>query len=155
EVIEKMQSYGDRVQFESPGAKRRGPYYQIINARDMKMGFDDRHLLLRLNADGNIADELSPVFTLDALKAAQLGTARKPASRSSPRGASPARRTGTSREAPATPVDTVEQDKYAYFKSHRDYLPEGITKYSQEISELMRKGIPAEQAFDTVIKAHF
>ncbi len=157
EVIEKMDAYGDRVQFELPG-KNRSPCYQVINTREMKMGFDNRHLLQRLNADGNVSDEVTAVFTLEAIKAAQAGGGRKAASRSSTRGGASAGRATSSRSAaPAAvaAVDTIEQDKYAYFKSNRDFLPDGIARHSQEISQLMRNGMSAEQAFDAVIKEHF
>src|SRR5690606_35172331 len=155
EVIEKMNAYGDRVQFEAPGP-RRGPYYQTLNARDMKMGFDERHLFQRLNADGNVADELSPIFTQEAIKAAMAGTVRKPASRAGTRLSSGSTsRRSTASSAAAAPVDTVEKDKYTYFKEHRDTLPEGIVAHSQEISQLMREGMSAEQAFESIIKTHF
>src|SRR5690606_33054419 len=67
EVIEKMQSYGDRVQFELPGKPPR-PNYQVINATGRKMGFADRHLLLRLNENGDISDNLTTIFSLDSIK---------------------------------------------------------------------------------------
>lgn len=150
EVIEKMQAYGDRVQFQAPGKASR-PSYQVINPRDRKMGFDDRHLLLRLNDDGNIADELSPIYSMEAIRLAMTGAA-KPAPRTrSPRGTSSAKRSTTA----APVVDTVEQDKYAYFKAHRDTLPEGISRYSQEISQLMKGGLTADVAFQRIIDQHF
>lgn len=156
EVIEKMNAYGDRIQFAAPG-KPRTPCYQVINARDMKMGFDERHLLLRLNAGGNVADEVGPVFTLEAIRAALAGGTRKTATRASTsRSSTSAPRRSAASSAPvAAPVDTIEQDKYAYFKDNRDYLPDGIVKHSQEISQLMRNGMSAEQAFEAIIKAHF
>ncbi|NYT85601.1 hypothetical protein [Pollutimonas harenae] len=160
EVIEKMNSYGDRIQFEMP-TKARTPSYQVINARDMKMGFDNRHLLMRLNDAGNVGDEMSTAYTLEAIKAALANDGRKTASRGSARSTSPSSRGSSPRAsssrstAPAAPVDTIEQDKYAYFKANREYLPDEITKHSQEISKLMREGMSAEQAFEATIKAHF
>ena len=162
EVITKMDSYGDRIQFEMP-TKARTPSYQVINPRDMKMGFDNRHLIMRLNEAGNVGEEMSPTYTLEAIKAALLNDGRKTTSRSSTRSSgssssrtSSPRSSAGSRSAPApTPVDTVEQEKYAYFKANREYLPDDIAKHSQEISQLMRGGMAAEQAFEAVIKAHF
>ena len=159
EVIEKMDSYGDRIQFEMP-TKARTPSYQVINARDMKMGFDNRHLLMRLNDTGNVADEMTTTFSLEAIKAALANDGRKPSSRSTgTRSASTSSRSPskprTSSSVAPTPVDTIEQDKYAYFKANRDYLPDDIAKHSQEISQLMRGGMSAEQAFEAVIKTHF
>jgi len=157
EVIEKMNSYGDRIQFEMPHKKNRVPSYQVINARDQKMGFDDRHLLMRLNEGGNIGEEMSTTYSLQAIKAALANDGRKTVSRSTSSSRSSSPRSSSSRapSAPAVPVDTIEQDKYAYFKANREFLPDGITKHSQDISQMMRGGMSAEQAFDAIIKAHF
>ncbi|QAA92874.1 hypothetical protein CKA81_02710 [Pollutimonas thiosulfatoxidans] len=149
EVMEKMEAYGDRVQFQSPGRPAK-PSYQVINPTERKMGFDERHLLLRLNEDGNISDELTPIYAMEAVRAAMLRSGR-PATR-----ATPARRPASSKSPAAAPViDTVEQDKYAYFKEHRETLPEGIAAYSQEISRLMKAGLSAEAAFQQIIDQHF
>lgn len=161
EVIEKMDSYGDRIQFEMP-SKARTPSYQVINARDMKMGFDNRHLLMRLNDTGNVGEEMSTIHTLEAIKAALANDGRKTTSRGGTRGTSSSSsrtsspRASSSRStAPAVPVDTVEQEKYAYFKANREYLPDDIAKHSQKVSQLMQGGMSAEQAFEAIIKAHF
>lgn len=179
EVMEKMKSYGDRVQFELPSKAAR-PNYQVISSTNRKMAFDARHLILRLNENGNVGDELSPVFSIEAIKSAMLnsgkparGTRNGVARRAAPptrsaddyseddddssdyertTGMSP-RRSATS--APAPDVDAVEREKYAYFKANREAFPEGITKYSQEISALMRAGASAEDAFEQVIKENF
>ena len=158
EVIEKMQSYGDRIQFEQPN-RAAAPNYQVINPTGRKMGFDNRHLILRPNEDGNIGHELTPIYTLDAIKAAMTGTRTSTARTSRPRASS----TGRSTTAPATrssapapaAVDTVERDKYAYYKENKEALPDGIVKYSQEVSTLMRQGMSAEAAFELIIKQHF
>jgi len=156
EVIEKMQAYGDRIQFELPN-KAPCPNYQVINPAGRKMGFDARHLILRPNADGNISDELTPAYTLEAIKAAMTG-AGSAAGRSRPRiagaihGASaPAKRAAPVQQA----ADTVEREKYAYYKENKEALPDGIVKYSQAVSQLMRQGLSAEAAFDQIIKQHF
>jgi hypothetical protein len=149
-VIEKMHAYGDRVQFEM-AIRGAGPTYQVLNPRDRKMGFDSNHLLLRLNDDGNVAEQMSPVFSLTVVQAAAEGVTTRTAARS---------RAGTPREkvaraAPAAAVDSIEQQKYAYYKENRDALPDDISRHAAEISEKMRAGMSAEQAFDTVIKAHY
>jgi len=178
EVIEKMRAYGDRVQFTLPGKAMR-PNYQVINSSNRKMGFDDRHLLLRPNADGNISDELTDEYSLDAIIEA-LEEAKRPR----PRGRSATRRSTTAvrrstatavsdeatdddwdyddvpapRRVVATPqvdVDAIERERYAYYREYRDTFPEGITRYAQDIGELMRQGMNAEQAFNTVIQQHF
>jgi hypothetical protein len=157
DVIEKMESYGDQVQFELPGKAQR-PHYQVITGTGRKMGFDSQNLLLRLNENGNISDGLSSVFSLDAIRAASKGLSTRTTAVRSTRSAAAPRSSGSaSRTAAAAPqpVDAVEHDKYAYFKAHREELPEGIQKYSTHISELMRGGLSAEAAFEAIIKQHF
>lgn len=158
EVIEKMQSYGDRIQFEQPN-RAATPNYQVINPTGRKMGFDNRHLILRPNADGNIGDELTPVYTLQAIKAAMTGAGTASARTSRPRASGASRSTTASATRGSAPapaaVDTVERDKYAYYKENKETLPDGIVKYSQEVSTLMRQGMSAEAAFDLIIKQHF
>src|SRR3546814_20476479 len=102
----KMQAYGEQVQFQLPApGKARSPNYQVINDRGMKMGFDERHLLLRLEADGNVSDNLSVVFTLDAIKQAIAGGGKKPA-------ISRARTSGTTKIGRASCRARVSQSVY-------------------------------------------
>jgi hypothetical protein len=154
DVLEKMEAYGENVQFEFPGHAQR-PNYQVINGAGKKMAFDKKNLLLRLNENGEVSDTLSPVFSLEAVKRA-LKDAATPARQRASR-ASTARVSGGARKtaAAAAPVDTVEHDKYAYYRSNRETLPEGIEKHSAAISELMRNGLSAEDAFNEIIKQHF
>ncbi|NGM87488.1 hypothetical protein G5B35_09225 [Parapusillimonas sp. SGNA-6] len=160
DVIEKMESYGDQVQFEFPGKAQR-PHYQVITKTGRKMGFDSKNLLLSLNENGNISDELSSVFSIEAIRAAAKGLATRTAAGTTPvrsaRSAAATRGAGSASRsaAVAQAVDTVEHDKYAYFKANRDALPEDIAKHSTRISELMRGGMSAEEAFETVIKDHY
>ncbi len=163
DVIEKMESYGPNVQFEMPGNAQR-PNYQVINKAGKKMAFDKKNLLMSLNSDGNVSDTLSSVFSLEAVKTAMKGggvksTVRARVSRPSTGAtgatSSSAGTTRSSYTAPAPVIDTVEHEKYAYFKENRDALPEGIQKYSSAISDLMRSGKSAEAAFDEIISQHF
>lgn len=158
EVLGKMEAYGDRVQFEQPNKSPR-PNYQVISSSNRKMGFDDKHLLLRLNEEGNVGEHLSPEFSLDAIKAAMSGAGRKPAGGRTSTAARRPSTSGAARGAPVTAAaaaaDEVERDKYAYFKANREYLPEGIAQYSQQISELMRGGMSAENAFEAIVKQNF
>lgn len=155
EVAERMDSYGDRVQFELPGHGKH-PIYQVIGRSDRKMAFDGKHFVLRLNENGNVADTLSPVFSIEAVRDAIAGRRSRSsaASRASAgSSSSPARRRVA---APAAEVvDTVEQDKYAYYRAHRDELPEGISQHASEISRLMRAGKSAEDAFKDIIARHY
>lgn len=154
--MERMESYGDRVQFELPGHGKH-PVYQVISTSDRKMGFDGKHFLLRLNESGNVAETLSAVFPLDAVRNAIAGKRGTRGTRAAPGSAGenggPRKRAAAAAPAPA--VDTVEQDKYAYFRAHRDELPEGISQHAAEISSLMRAGHSAEEAFRQVIAQHF
>lgn len=154
DVMIRMESYGDQVQFELPGHGKH-PIYQVIGRGERKMGFDGKHFLLQLNESGNIADTLSPVYTLEAVRNAIAG-------KRSPRAATGSRASSTSngttrRRAAAAPavVDTVEQDKYAYYREHRSELPEGITQHADEISQLMRAGKSAEDAFKQIVSQYF
>lgn len=153
-VAERMESYGDRVQFELPGHGKH-PIYQVIGRSDRKMGFDGKHLLLRLNESGNVAETLSPIFTLEAVRAAIAGrraTRSAGVRAASGNGSAPVRRRAA---APAAVVDTVEQDKYAYYRANRDSLPEDISQHASEISALMRAGRSAEEAFQDVVSRHY
>lgn len=155
DVIEKMESYGPNVQFELPGNAQR-PNYQVINNAGKKMAFDKKNLLMSLNSDGNVSDTLSAVFTLEAVKAAMNGGGAKTATRArASRPSTSASSTRSSYAPVAQVIDTVEHDKYAYFKANREYLPEGIQKHSAEISTLMKNGMSAEEAFNEIIAQHF
>lgn len=153
DVIEKMESYGGHVQFELPGHAQR-PNYQVINTSGKKIAFDKKNLLLSLNANGNVSDTLSSAFSLAAVKAALAGGGRSASAR--PRAPRSTTTGSTARAAaPVAVVDVVESEKYAYFKENRETLPEGISKHSSTISELMRGGLSAEDAFNQVIQQHF
>lgn len=151
EVMERMESYGDQVQFELPGHSKR-PIYQVIGRGERKMGFDGKHFLLHLNESGNVAETLSPIYPLEAVRAAISG---KRTSRVA--SASRAATTAPRRRAAAAPpvVDTVEEDKYAYYRAHRADLPEGISQYAGEISQLMRAGKSAEEAFKHIVAQYY
>lgn len=152
--MERMESYGDRVQFELPGHGKQ-PIYQVIGRSDRKMGFDGKHLLLRLNENGSVADSLSPIFTLEAVRNAMSG---RRTTRGTATTRAPSTRSGTTSRraaAPAIAVDTIEQDKYAYYRSHRDELPDDISRHAAEISELMRAGKSAEDAFKQIVAQHY
>ncbi|NYT63766.1 hypothetical protein H0A66_15720 [Alcaligenaceae bacterium] len=160
DVLERMEAYGPNVQFELPGHSQR-PNYQVINKAGKKMGFDKKNLLMSLNPNGSISDTLSAEFTLDAVKTMIKGGGAKAAprpraTRTSTEGASPRSTSSRASYVPvAEVIDTVEHDKYAYFKANREELPEGIQKHSGAISDLMRNGLSAEAAFNEIIKLHF
>jgi hypothetical protein len=153
QVLEKMDAYGDRIQFEM-AIRGAGPCYQVINQRDRKMGFDSNHLLLKLNENGHVGEEMSDIFSLSAVQAAADGLTTRTTSRA--RAGTPRPRTAKPAASPAVAAaDTIDQEKYAYFKANRDALPDDIHKYSQHIGTMMRTGMSAEMAFEAVIKEHY
>lgn len=144
EVLEKMQAYGKTVQFEFPGHAKT-PIYQVINHRGFKMGFDGKHLLHSLNENGNISDQLSAEFTLEEVEQAMVAPVVAPKARKS---------AGTRARKQAQP-EQVEIDKYNYFRENRDWLPDDIQYYSDEISAMMRNGMNAEQAFGSILDQYY
>src|SRR5690606_26497949 len=130
----RMTAYGDRVQFDLPGKGKR-PNYQVINAAGKKMAFDSKNFVMRPNENGDVSDNLSAIFTLDQIRAAKALRSAKPARARSARVASTS--PGTRPVAAPKVVDTVDADKYKYFRENRDALPEGIQQHSESISSLM------------------
>ncbi|HEY9280227.1 MAG TPA: hypothetical protein VIP51_09170 [Eoetvoesiella sp.] len=158
EIIERMVAYGNQVQFDLPGKGQR-PNYQVMGNSGRKMAFDSKNLLMRPNENGDVSDNLSAIFTLDQIKAAKAYSGIKRTKPRAPRTttASSAGGAVASRSAApaAVPVDTIDAEKYQYFKNNRDTLPEGIQKHSATISDLMRTGLSAEAAFGEIIKQHY
>lgn len=154
-VLERMESYGEQVQFELPGHGKH-PIYQVIGRGERKMGFDGKHLLLRLNESGNVAETLSPLFSTEAVRAAIAGRrGARTTTASASRAPSSAGTTRGRTVAAAPVVDTVEQEKYAYYRAHRDELPDGISQHATEISKLMHAGKSAEEAFQQIVEQFY
>ena len=61
---------------------------------------------------------------------------------------------GSSKPA-ARPGDLIDIQKYEYFKNNIKTLPEGIREYSQDITNLMKKGMTAEAAFGQIVAEYF
>ena len=155
--MERMESYGDQVQFEFPGHGKH-PIYQIIGRSGRKMGFDGKHLLLRLDETGNVSPNLSSVFSLDAVRAAAAGkrsTRSTSASRASGAGTGSGTRQVRKAAPSAVATDTVEHEKYAYYRENRDKLPEDIARFAGEITTLMRAGKTAEAAFQQIVEQYY
>ncbi|WP_242489972.1 hypothetical protein [Noviherbaspirillum cavernae] len=146
----KMADYGDRVQFSfvSGGSE---PSYQILTTLGKTMAFDKNHHLLRPEGDEFSGANLSAILTLDKVKAliAGIGTGSRTGSRT-------ARvvRAGGATSA-ARLEDQFAAQRYEYFKNNRQTLPPKITEYSDEITELMKKGKSVEEAFGEVVKKYF
>ncbi|MDB5796035.1 MAG: hypothetical protein JWR25_2414 [Noviherbaspirillum sp.] len=149
EVISKMEAYGDRVQFALSGASRT-PSYQVINPLDKKMAFDSNHHLLQGDAAQFDGSDVTAVFSLEEIRIARRGGGAKT------RVAAP-RTTGGTRTGTAASkiLERIDTEKYEYFKNNREMLPSAIGRHSDEITQLMKNGMSAEEAFSDVLKRHF
>lgn len=147
-VVAQMMSYGERVQFSLISGEK--PNYQVINTFDKKMAFNGNHHLTQPQEDEFVGSNATPVFTLEQIKTRTASIAIKKTV--SPRAA----RTST-RSSPATAKvgDLIDVQKYEYFKNNVQKLPEGIRAYSQEVSNLMKNGMSAEDAFGQVVQQYF
>ena len=152
DVIAQMVTYGDRVQFGLSGTGQR-PNYQVINAAGKKMAFDSNNHLLH-PADGEfVGSNATAVYTLDQVKAAMAGGGSK-----SSVGTRVGRAMGAGSRVSSTAVkakELIDNEKYVYFKDNRQTLPPTIGEHSEEISDLMKKGMSAEEAFADVVTRRF
>jgi hypothetical protein len=153
DVMAKMVDYGDRVQFSlvSGGAE---PAYQLTTALGKKMAFDRNHHLLKPEGDEFTGANATAIFTLDQVKAAISGL------RASTGSASRTTRVaraggGSTRTSAARLNEHVAGQRYEYFKNNRQSLPPTISKHSEEIDELMKKGKSVEDAFGEVVAKYF
>jgi hypothetical protein len=151
-VMEKMEDYGDRVQFSlATGGPE--PSYQIINALDKKMAFDRNHHLLHPQSDEFVGANATPIFTLAQVKAGIAGVSNN--ANLGTRTVRVARAGGSTRSSAARLEEQFAAQRYEYFKNNRQSLPATITEYSDEITELMKTGRPVEEAFDEVLKKYY
>jgi hypothetical protein len=151
DVMKQMAAYGDRVQFVLTGTGQR-PSYQVINTVGKKMAFDSNNHLFHPEADEFVGSNASGIFTLDQIKSAIAGGATRAGTgtRVSRVGSG-----GRGSTAAARAKELIDTEKYAYFKNNRQTLPPAIGEHSEEITELMAKGMSVEEAFGDVIKRHF
>ncbi len=151
DVIRQMETYGDRVQF-ALSSSAQGPNYQVINTAGKKMAFDNNNHLFHPQDNEFIGSNATGVFTMDQLKTALAGGGKaSTGTRVSRVGSGTTRNTAAAVKA----KDLIDTEKYAYFKNNRQMLPAGIQTHSDEITELMKKGMSAEEAFDDVVKRRF
>lgn len=147
----KMADYGDRVRFSlvSGGPE---PSYEVINTVDKTMAFDRDHHLLRPEGEEFTGVNATPVFTLEQVKAAVsgIGAASRPASRT----ARVVRAAGT-RTSAARLEEQFAAQRYEYYRNNRKSLPPTISEHTAEITDLMKKGKSAEEAFVEVVKKYF
>ncbi len=152
DVIRQMEAYGDRVQFKLNGSGER-PSYQVINTAGKKMAFDSNNHLLHPRADEFVGPNASGVFALAQIKTALAGGGVKTSAgiRVSRVGSGSSRSSTVAVKA----KDLVDVEKYEYFKNNRQTLPPRIGEHSDEITELMKNGLSAEDAFGEIVKRHF
>lgn len=166
-VIEKMQAYGENMQFSING-NLAGPNYQVINTAGKKIIFNSLNLLIQHEEN----EFLEPVYSLDQIKAL-LNKKNCPTVKSSVVRArrvssatgsySSADRTGTptgisgvkTSSALARVKDQIAHEKYEYYKANRESLPSDIREHSEEITRLMESGRSAEEAFAEAVKLCF
>lgn len=155
DIIAKMTDYGDRIQFRLNGPGMR-PHYQVTNTAGKKMAFDSNNHLIHSAQDEFIVSNISGVFTLASIKACLAGGSRAATARSVGVG-SGTRSSGNSRGSPSATKakDLVDIEKYEYFKKNRTTLPPKIGEHSEQVTQLMRNGMSAEDAFGHIIKQHF
>lgn len=154
-VLEKMGDYGDRVRFSlvSGGPE---PSYQVVNTQDKTMAFDRNHHLLKPEGDEFVGANATRIYTLEQVNAAIAGI--RSSSTSAPRAARVVRAgsgTGGTRTSAARLEEQFAAQRYEYFRNNRSTLPPRITEYTEEITELMKKGKPVEEAFGEVVKKYF
>jgi len=128
----------------------------VINAADKKMAFDSNHHLLQPDEDTFAAGNVSSVYSLEQIAIiAAGGGVRVGATGRVVRASNGAPRTPRNTTAVKASNDLIDAEKYRYFKDNRDMLPPTIGNHSAQITELMKKGMAAEQAFNEVIKLHY
>jgi hypothetical protein len=153
-VMAKMEDYGDRVQFSliSGGPQ---PSYQITNEQDKKMAFDRNHHLLQPQEDEFTGVNATAVLTLEQIRAGIALGGLSSGRAKTTRGTAVRASTGATRTTAAKLEDQFASQRYEYFKNNRATLPAAISQYSDEITALMKQGMPVEAAFDEVLKKHF
>lgn len=151
-VISQMDTYGERVQFALVTSGN-GPRYQLTNTAGKKMAFDGNHHLHHPEEGEFAPGNATGIFTLEQIKLAKAGGLKTTRTLST----GGVKRASTTRapSAATRAKDLVDSDKYEYFKANRATLPDTIGEHSDEITTLMRGGMPAEQAFGEIIKKYF
>ncbi|HEY4316686.1 MAG TPA: hypothetical protein VGN04_03700 [Herbaspirillum sp.] len=154
EVMGQMDAYGDRVQLALSGPGQR-PNYQVINPAGKKMAFDSNHHLLggaeEVFTPGNVTD----IFTLEQVRTIAAGGAVRTATGRVARAGSGAARGTRNTAAVVKAKDLIDVEKYNYFKNNREMLPATIGEHSLQITDLMKDGKSAEEAFNEILKLHY
>lgn len=155
DVMQQMIAYGDRVQFGQTAIDQK-PAYQVINSADKKMAFDGNGHLMHPKEDEFSDASISGILSLEQIRAAIVaGGFRTTTGTRTSRSTSTGVRVSRATTAKAKASDAIDAEKYQYFKANAGTLPEDIRSYSQEISNLMKAGMTAEQAFNDVLNRYF
>lgn len=153
-VMQKMADYGGNVQFSlvSGGSE---PSYQVSNDFGKAMAFDRNHHLLRPEEHEFAGANATRAFTMEQLKSAAAGI-RSTGASSAAKTARVVRSGGTGTRVSAARLDEqFAAQRYEYYRNNRQSLPAAITEHTEEITELMRQGKSAEEAFAEVLKKYF
>ena len=145
-----MLDYGDRVRFSLTSGGPQ-PSYQVVNTQEKTMIFDRNHHLLQAQSEDFVGANASTLLTLTQIEAAINGTGTI-GSGARARSASVSRKTGSTgtRTTAAKVEELFAAERYEYFKANREFLPASISKYSSEITALMKSGKTVAEAFDEV-----
>lgn len=153
--MEKMADYGERVQFSlvTGGPE---PSYQITNLHGKTMAFDRNHHLMRPEGHEFAGANATSAFTVEQVKAAVSGIGLGSRT-STPRAARVVRAgSGTGTRTSAAKLDEqFAAQRYEYYRNNRSTLPPAISQHTEEITQLMRQGKSAEEAFGEVVKKYF
>lgn len=153
--MEKMASYGDRVQFSLLSGPL--PSYQVMNALGKTMAFDRNHHLLHPQGEEFVGVNATQVYSLDQVKAAIDGIAAASAKggrtvRVAKAGSPGA---GGGKTAAQRLNEQLAAQRYEYFRNNRQSLPPTISEHSDEITDLMKTGRPVEEAFAEVLRKYY
>lgn len=153
--MEKMTSYGDRVQFSlvTGGSE---PSYQLTNNLGKTMAFDRNHHLLRPEGHEFVGANATSAFTIDQVKSAisGIGLAQRTTSSRTARVVRAGSGGGT-RTSAAKLEEQFAAQRYEYYRNNRQSLPPTISEHTEEITALMKQGKSAEEAFGEVLKKYF
>jgi hypothetical protein len=152
DVITQMELYGERVRFSYFGTGQR-PHYQVINSFGKAMVFDSNNHLHQPQEEEFSGSNCTAEFSLEQIKAVVAGGIRAEAVKRVSRATGSSGARGMT--AAARAKEQLDIEKYNYFKANRQSMPPTIGEHSDEITELMLKGIPAAEAFEQVIKRYY
>lgn len=148
EVMNQMLRYGEKVRFavgvNSP------PSYQVEGMGGRTMAFDGRHILLKTKPGDFTGDKATQAYTLQQVETLASGGKLAPERALTHLSATPRAGTQASRN-----LDALNAEKYAYYKEHRAALPADIGKHSDEVTEQMKNGLNAADAFAQVVAKHY